>query len=531
MSMTRESDPGAAGGSGKAKPTDIEVTCTGLARGERPESTVVVIFGASGDLARRQLLPSLFALRRRELLPERFAIVGFARTDWDDAAFRTAMREAVDRHLEDVSRSEWESFAQHLSYVRGDIGEPPSGAYAGLRMKIAKVRESHDIADHLLFHLSTPPRFYSEIVQKLDACDLLRSASAGSGWRRVIVEKPLGRDEDSARRLERSLSRHLAEDQIYRIDHFLGKETVQNLLAFRFSNPSFEPIWNRNYIDHVQITVAENIGIGDRGSFYEETGVVRDMIQNHLLQLLCLTCMEPPVRYDARSLRDETVKVLTAIEPIDVENDAVRGQYDRGEQNGETVPAYRQEEDVASSSMTPTFAALKLRLANRRWAGVPFYLRTGKRLATKLSEIAVQFRPVSHRLFPREAVEASSTAITFRLQPEEGIRHQFLAKQPGPDICLRPVTMNFRYGAAFGEEDLPGAYEALLLDAMQGDSTLFARADWIEAAWTVVDPLNEHWESTKPSFPNYRAGSWGPEAAAELLRRDGRGWVPRQEQE
>ena len=300
---------------------------------------------------------------------------------------------------------------------------------------------------------------------------------------------------------------------------------MQNLLVVRFANPSFEPIWNRNYIDHVQITVAEDIGIGTRAGFYEKTGVVRDMVQNHLLQLLCMTAIEPPVRYDGAGLRDETAKVMEAIRLLDVRHDAVRGQYGPGHMDGEAVPGYRQEKNVAPDSNTPTYASLRIKIDNWRWSGVPFYLRTGKRLGRKLTEVAIHFKPTPHLMFPVERDSLSGNILAFRLQPEEGIMQTFVAKQPGPGLCLQPVTMNFRYASAFGVEQLPNAYSWLLHDAMGGDQTLFARADWIYRAWQIVEPVIEHWASEPPhDFPNYAAGSWGPLAAEGLLRADGRVW-------
>jgi glucose-6-phosphate 1-dehydrogenase len=385
------------------------------------------------------------------------------------------------------------------------------------------VRTERHLPDNVLFHFSTPPSLYSEIAHKLAAASLLASAD---GWRRILIEKPFGHDEASARALDRQLLEVVEETQLYRVDHYLGKETVQNMLAFRFANPSFEPIWNRRYIDHVQITAAESEGIGTRAGYYEGTGVVRDMIQNHLLQLVCMTAMEPPVAYDGRSLRDETVKVLHAVKPLDVRRDCVLGQYSSGALGGHSVPAYRDEANVSADSTTPTFAALKAEIGNWRWAGVPFYLRTGKRLPRKVTEVSIHFKPTPHVMFPIEASEhLQHNILTFRLQPDEGIIHTFLAKQPGPDICLQPVTMNFCYERAFGIEEPPSAYEWLLLDAMQGDQTLFPRSDWIYEAWSIVDPINEQWEARPPDdLPTYAAGTWGPEAADALLGRDGRAW-------
>jgi glucose-6-phosphate 1-dehydrogenase len=345
-------------------------------------------------------------------------------------------------------------------------------------------------------------------------------------WRRVIIEKPFGHDETSARALDRQLLAVITEEQLYRVDHYLGKETVQNMLVFRFANPDFEPIWNRNYIDHVQITAAEDEGVGTRAGSYDNTGVVRDMIQNHLLQLLCMTAMEPPVSYDGTSLRTETFKVLQAVRPSDRAQDWALGQYGAGEVAGRHVCTYRDEKDIPETATTPTFAALRLKLDSWRWGGVPFYLCSGKRLPRKLTEITVHFKPTPHLMFPVEDPQRLQHSIlTFRLQPDEGILHTFLAKQPGPGICLRPVTMNFRYDTTFGIEEPPSAYEWLLLDAMHGDQTLFPRSDWIYKAWSVVDPIIQRWEADPPQdLPNYAAGSWGPAAADTLLRQDGRAW-------
>jgi glucose-6-phosphate 1-dehydrogenase len=501
---------------------DFAVNCSGLAKGRPPDPCAVVIFGASGDLATRTLIPSLYALACQGLLPEPFAIIGFARRAWDDNAFRRTMLESVKQRRA-FRPDVWESFAQRLYYLRGDISSPPSEDYRALRGKLEKVQAEWQLPGNILFHFSTPPHLYSAIAHKLAAVALLASAD---GWRRVIIEKPFGYDEASARELDHRLLEVMEEEQLYRVDHYLGKETVQNMLVFRFANPAFEPIWNRRYIDHVQITVAESEGIGGRAGYYDGTGVVRDMIQNHLLQLLCMTAMEPPLSYQGTFLRNETVKVLQAVRPLDVWADAVLGQYGAGEVEGRRVRAYRDEEGVPDTSTTPTFAALKLQLDNWRWAGVPFYLRTGKRLPRKVAEINIHFKPTPHLMFPIEEPERlQHNILTFRLQPHEGIFHTFVAKQPGPGICLRPVTMNFCYEKAFGIEEPPSAYEWLLLDAMQGDQTLFPRSDWIYQAWSIVDPLIAFWEANPAKeLPNYAAGTWGPAAAEALLLRDGRAW-------
>ena len=493
------------------------------AQGTPADPCVMVIFGATGDLTRKELLPSLFELYCKGLLPERFAVVGFARRGWSSEHFREVAREAVlERCAWEADK--WDGFAGRLRYVPGNATGPLEEGYVALRQEIAAAAGDLDIPDNVFFHLAMPPSTFGPIAERLAEAGL---AASDGGWRRLVVEKPFGEDLASALELERRLRGTFREEQTYRIDHFLGKETVQNMLVFRFANPAFEPIWNRNYIDHVQITVAEEIGIGTRAGFYENTGVVRDMVQNHVLQLLCLTAIEPPVSFDGASLRDETVKILQALNciPLDIERDAVRGQYGPGGGEGrEAMPAYRDEDGVAPDSATVTFAALRLELDNWRWAGVPFYLRTGKRLPRKLTEVAIQFKPTPHVMFPRSGSDSPSVLI-FRLQPEEGIIQHFLAKQPGPEVTLRDVKMSFRYADAFGVEKPPRAYAWLLLDVMQGDQTLFARADWINEAWRAVDPIVERWENDRPTdFPNYDGGSWGPAAAARLMERDGRAW-------
>jgi glucose-6-phosphate 1-dehydrogenase len=501
----------------------LQVTCTGMAQGAPPDPCLAVIFGVSGDLAQNTLIPSLYALGCQGLLPDPFAIIGVARREWDDVTFRDAMRDSIKNKTafrEDV----WQKFGRGLYYVPGDLRSSASEVYAALHQKVSKVQAERHLPDNVLYHCATPPSLYGEIAEKLAAASLL---TRDHGWRRVIIEKPFGYDEASARALDRQLLAVLDEEQLYRVDHYLGKETVQNMLVFRFANPGFEPIWNRNFIDHVQITAAESEGIGTRAGYYDHSGVVRDMIQNHLLQLLCMTAMEPPVSYDGLSFRNETFKVLQAVRPADVHTDCVLGQYGAGIIGSRRVPAYRHEPDVPVDSTTPTFAALKLTLDNWRWAGVPFYLRTGKRLPRKLTEIIIYFKPTPHLMFPIEVPgRLQNNILTFRLQPEEGILHTFLAKQPGPDICLRPVTMHFRYDTTFGIEEPPSAYEWLLLDAIQGDQMLFARSDWIYKAWSIVDSINARWDAAPTSdLPNYPAGSAGPAAAEALIKRDSRAWL------
>ena len=501
----------------------LEVNCTGMAQGRPPEPCIVVIFGVAGDLARQTLIPSLYALRSQGLLPEPCVIIGVARREWDHDTFRDTMRTFV-QDKKGFRDDTWQQFARHLHFVQGDFAAPPEVTYGTLRDYLHKVQAAQHIPDNILFHLSTPPSLYGDIVQKLAAASLLTS---DRGWRRIVIEKPFGHDAASARALDQQLLAVVREDQLYRVDHYLGKETVQNMLVFRFANPGFEPIWNHHYIDHVQITVAEAEGIGTRAGYYDSSGVVRDMVQNHLLQLLCITAMEPPLAYDSVALRNETLKALQAVRPPDIQHDCVLGQYGAGQIDGHPGRAYREEENVPQDSITPTFAALKLTLGNWRWAGVPFYLRTGKRLPHKRTEITIHFKPTPHLMFPIEHIEQlHRNILTFRLQPEEGILYTFLAKQPGPDICLRPVTMNFRYDVTFGIDQPPSAYEWLLHDAMQGEQTLFPRSDWIYHAWSLVDPLIQHWEATtrRDALPNYASGTWGPAAAETLLSRDGRAW-------
>ncbi|MFQ5689216.1 MAG: glucose-6-phosphate dehydrogenase [Gemmatimonadota bacterium] len=504
----------------------LAVADRGLLRGRPPEPCLMVIFGASGDLTHRALLPSLFELYCKRLLPESFAVVGTARRAWDSARFRQVARETVRGECAWHPGS-WEDFARRLHYVRADAAGPAEDDYARLQAEIERVCREFAIPGNVFFHLAVPPSFFGPVVTRLGAAGL---AAGTQGWRRLVIEKPFGEDLESARTLDRELRRVFEEDQIYRIDHFLGKETVQNMLVFRFANPAFEPIWNRNYIDHVQITAAESIGIGTRAGFYEKTGVVRDMVQNHLLQLLCMTAIEPPVRYDAGALRDETVKVLKAVDlnPLDPATGVVLGQYGPGRVDGVEVPGYQDEEGVAPGSRTPTFAALKLTLDNWRWADVPFYLRTGKRLTRKLTEVSIHFKPTPHLMFDEAggADPRRHNVLTFEVQPEEGIVQTFVAKQPGPEVSMQTVTMNFRYADAFGVEEPPRAYAWLLLDVMQGEQTLFARADWVHEAWKIVDPITSYQRTASDALATYPPGSSGPSAAAELLNRDGRRWRP-----
>lgn len=499
----------------------FEASCQGYGS-SKADPCLMVIFGASGDLTRRSLVPSLFELAAKGLLPQPCAVLGVARSDWSDDAFRERMREAVGPEGREAEKV-WEDLATRLYYLSGDFGDEDS--FRALRDRIADLQGQLDLPDNLLFHLATPPALFAPIAGHLDQVGLARSDEADAGWRRIIIEKPFGEDSASARALHADLQRVFAERQIYRIDHFLGKETVQNMLVFRFANPSFEPIWNHRFIDHVQITVAEDIGIGTRGSFYEKTGVARDMVQNHLLSLLCMVALEPPVAYDARSLRDETVKVLQAILPPDP-RDCVGGQYRAGEVDGQRVRGYRDEDAVAPDSTTSTFAALKLAVDNWRWTGVPFYLRTGKRMARGLTEISVHFKPAAYPMFAQgEDAAQHRNLIAFQVKPQEGIIQSFAAKRPGPELCLTPVTSRFQYADAFGIDRPPRAYAWLILDAMEGQQTLFAREDWVDEAWRIVDPVVERLERVRAEdLCGYGAGSWGPDAADDLLEREGRRW-------
>jgi len=497
----------------------------GLRLWRTPEPCTVVIFGASGDLTSRKLVPALYNLARERRLPGGFSVVGFARREWDDAAFRQVLLEAVNANsrARPVEAALWASFAEGIFYHRASFDDP--AGYARLAERLAAIDAARDTGGNRVFYLATPPEAYPEIVAQLGAHGLNRSP--GGGWTRIIIEKPFGRDLESARDLNRRVLAVFDERQVYRIDHYLGKETVQNLLVFRFANGIFEPIWNRRYVDHAQITVAESLGVEDRGGYYDRAGALRDMIQNHLTQLLTLTAMEPPVAYDADAVRDEKVKVLRAIRPIapaEVERLTVRGQYGPGSVSGRPMRGYREERGVAPDSQTETYVALKFFIENWRWAGVPFYLRSGKALPRRVSEIAILFRRVPTLLFADTPVnEIEPNVLAIRIQPDEGITLKFSSKVPG-QAQIRPVTMDFRYGTSFGVAS-PEAYERLLLDCMLGDSPLFTRRDEVEASWALLTPILEGWAAGPPQdFPNYEAGAWGPAAADAFIARDGRAW-------
>ncbi len=490
-----------------------------------PEPCTMVIFGATGDLTHRKLVPALYNLHRERLLPPGFSAIGFARRDWSDEYFRqTLYDDAKEFSRSGLEDPLWHSFAEGVTYNRSTFDDP--AGYQALADKLNQLDEQRGTGGNRLFYLATPPESYAPIIQQLGAAGL--NESPNGGWTRIIIEKPFGHDLASARALDAEVHKVFDESQVYRIDHYLGKETVQNLLVFRFANGIFEPVWNRSYIDHVQITVSESVGVEGRGNYYEHAGAMRDMVQNHLMQLLTLTAMEPPSFYEANSVRDEKVKVLRAIRPVapdEVNTYTVRGQYGPGSEGGSPTPGYREEQGVAPDSRTETYVALQFFVENWRWAGVPFFLRTGKRLPKRASEIAIQFKSVPQLIFdagPLSNIEPNVLAI--KVQPDEGISLKFEAKVPGQMTQIRPVTMDFRYNASFGVAS-PEAYERLLLDAMLGDSTLFTRSDEVDASWSLITPIHQGWNAAPaPDFPNYEAGTWGPKAADEFIERTGRRW-------
>jgi glucose-6-phosphate 1-dehydrogenase len=491
----------------------------------RPDPTVFVIFGAAGDLTNRKLMPALYNLFLDHWLPEKFKILGLGHGEMNDDQFRKAMRDGVDQFSRRGKTEEksWREFGDHLSFVSADLDN--ARLFNDLAKRLSSQGKAWDTKANHVFYLALPPHMIETVVGGLSRSKLNQDRDRA----RIVVEKPFGRDLASAKELNRSLTAMFNESQIFRIDHYLGKETVQNILAFRFANSLFEPVWNRHYIDHVQITVAEQVGVEHRGHYYEKAGALRDMIQNHLLQVLCLIAMEAPVSFQDNEVRNKKVDVLNAIRSITPEQVhlfAVRGQYGTGWIRGEHVTGYRAESRVDPSSSTETLAAVKLFVDNWRWEGVPFYLRTGKRMPAKISEVSIEFRSVPHQTFPATALmDRRPNRLMLALQPEEGIVLRFEAKYPGPTMHLSPVIMQFFYKEAF-KTTPPEAYETLLLDVMQGDATLFMRGDQAEAAWSVIKSILEVWESVNPTdFPNYQAGTWGPEAAEFLIAQDKRSWV------
>ncbi len=484
-----------------------------------PGAATLVIFGASGDLTRRKLLPALYRLSRGQRLPAQLSVMGIGRSKLDDDRFREQFFASLREFAGVADRSDEvaASLAQRLHYLSGDLEDP------ALYQRLAE-RLAADGSPGVLYYLAIPPEAYPSIVERLGAAGLAASTTE-HGWRRLIVEKPFGTDLSSARRLNRAIHRHFAEPQVFRIDHYLGKETVQNLLVFRFGNGMFEPIWNRRYIDHVQITAAETVGVERRAGYYEQAGALRDMVQNHLMQLLTMVAMEPPIAFTADSVRDRKIDALLAAQPV---AGVVRGQYRAGWVNGAEVPGYREEPGVDAASQTETFAAVRLHLDSWRWAGVPFYLRTGKRLPKRTTEIAIQFRRPPLEIFRKVTLApVSPNLLVVNVQPDEGISIRFEAKLPGTRMQLAPVRMNFRYGHAFGGP-VPEAYETLLLDALLGDATLFARHDFVEASWALITPVHEAWAASPhdpaSALASYEAGDWGPAEADALIQRDGRRW-------
>ena len=482
----------------------------------------VVIFGANGDLTKRKLLPALYRLAYDRRLAPGFAIVGTSRTPLTDDQFRARMKEAVTAFSEDTQLDEdlWKTFAEGLYYVAGDLGDV--GLFQRIGQKLSEIDQSRQTGGNVLFYLSTQPSQYALAAQGIGAAGLQH----GSGWRRLVVEKPFGHDLASARELSDRLHEVFAESAIFRIDHYLGKETVQNILAFRFGNGIFEPLWNRRYINHVEITAAESIGVEGRGAYYQEAGALADMIQNHLLQVMATIAMEPCASFRSTSVRDERSKLLRSMKPMtpgEIRESSVAGQYGPARIGGEDVPGFRQESGVNPASATDTYAAVTLFVENWRWAGVPFYVRTGKRLPKRVTEIAIHFNQAPLAIFDGEMADGTPNLLIVRIQPEEGISLKFLSKRPGAGMKLRPVSMDFNYGSSFGERS-PSAYETLLLDALLDDATLYTRQDMVEASWAVVEPIQNIWRDESVDFPNYAAGTWGPAAADAMLARRGHTW-------
>jgi glucose-6-phosphate 1-dehydrogenase len=501
------------------------VTAKSVAAGRAGDPCVMVIFGASGDLTKRKLIPALYNLAKDNLLAKEFALVGVARNEMNTEQFRDMINKEIgDFATTKLDPQQWEWLSQRIHYVSGDFDDP--AIYQTLCTLLSSLDKQHGTRGNYFYYLATSPTFFATIVKQLGAAGLVKE---DPGWRRVIIEKPFGRDYESARTLNIEIRKILDEKQIYRIDHYLGKETVQNILVFRFANGIFEPIWNRRYIDHVQITVSETVGVEQRGMYYDTAGTLRDMVPNHIFQLISLTAMETPVSFDADVVRDEQAKILKALSPMtdeEVLTRTVRGQYGEGVVKGQKLNAYRNEPMVAPDSRTETFVAMKLFIDNWRWADVPFYLRTGKALPKRATEITIQFKRAPFMLFRKTAVEKlEPNRLVLHLQPDEGISLSFGAKIPGPVVQIGGVNMNFNYTDYFNATPQTG-YERLFYDCMLGDATLFQRSDMVEAAWHVVAPILDVWEALPPRrFPNYAAGTWGPPEADEMLVKDGRHWV------
>jgi len=492
----------------------------------RPPASIIFIFGGSGDLNQRKLTPALYNLFIDGWMPEQFSIVGIGRTPFSDDDFRKHLLEGIREfsRRKDGEDGSWEKFSACISYLQMDAED--EAAYKNISDRVQQFEQKIGKQPNALFYLAVAPQLVPDIAKKLSTVKVCSDEQAT----RIVIEKPFGHDLKSAHDLNVLLTQMFAEDQIYRIDHYLGKETVQNILALRFANALFEPIWNRNYIDHVQITVAETVGVEGRGGYYEQSGALRDMVQNHILQLLCMVAMEPPVNFEANEIRNKKVDVLNALRKItkeDVRDFAVRGQYGEGWIKGEKVHGYRQEEKVSKNSNVETFAAVKFYIDNWRWQSVPFYVRTGKYMHQKTSVITIQFKPAPHYAFPAEAAETwRPNRLTISIQPEMDIRLRFQAKRPGQSMTLNPVDMIFSYQDWYKDDHEPEAYETLLLDVMEGNPAQFMRADQVEAAWNVVMPVIEAWEQRPPiDFPNYAPDSWGPEDAEALIARDGHNWI------
>jgi glucose-6-phosphate 1-dehydrogenase len=492
-----------------------------------PEPSFMVIFGGSGDLTRRKLIPALYHLSQQRMIPAGFTIIGLARTPMSNEAYRDMLRTWVDKDTENPSDPEaWNAFAQGIQYMAADYHNPL--IYGELRKLLTEQDVTRRTGGNRIYYLATSPSDYPDIIRSLGSNGMGEEYTDGAGWIKTIIEKPFGRDLNSAQELNQAVGSAFREEQVYRIDHYLGKETVQNILVFRFANGIFEPIWNRRYIDHVQITAAENIGVGSRGAYYEEAGALRDMVQNHVLQLLALVAMEPPPDFSPNAVRSEKAKVLRSIRvftPEDVPRYSVRAQYTSGLIGGKEARGYLGEPGVAPDSRIETFAAIRFNIDNWRWANVPFYVRTGKNLAKRATEIAVVFQRTPHFIFRQAPLaQVESNVLAFRIQPDEGISLKIIAKLPGQAMEMRPVNMDFRYGSTFGLH-LADAYERLLLDCMIGDPTLFDRIDSVESAWSLMQPFLDAWGCDRSSaIPQYASGSWGPIQADELLERENRSW-------
>jgi glucose-6-phosphate 1-dehydrogenase len=505
--------------------TDARPEVTKPRAGRTADPCVMVIFGFTGDLTRRKLIPALYNLASQQLLSREFAVIGVGRTPMSDDDARKKVTDDFKRFATvPIDADLWESFVRRISYISGDFDNPET--YEKLKQTLARVDQEHEAHGNYFFYMAAAPKYFGDVIERLSKVGLM--AEENSHWRRVIVEKPFGHDLDSAKALNQQLLKVVSEKQIYRIDHYLGKETVQNILALRFANGIFEPIWNRRYIDHVQISVAETVGVEQRGDYYDTAGALRDMVPNHIMQLITLTAMEPPNSFEANAVRDEQAKILHAIQPFsneDVLSKTVRGQYGDGTMDNERVPGYRSEHGVPPDSRTETFVAMRLLIDNWRWAGVPFYLRTGKRLPGRNTHVVIQFRRAPFMLFRETQVEnMMPNQLVLHIQPEEGISLRFAAKTPGTTMQLGEVNMDFQYSDYFGVNSSTG-YERLLHDCMIGDATLFQRADMVEAGWSIVNPVLDVWKALPPrDFPNYPAGTWGPKEAEELMERDGRRW-------